>query len=225
MENKVLHVISSLNDGGAEGVLCRLILADKSNSHSVILLGSGGKYAKILKEKGIEIFELNICSIKTMLFPFINMLKIIRMQSPDIVQTWMYHADLLGGVAARLVGVRNVYWGIRHSNLTKDTVKGRTFIIAKMCAFLSRFIPEKIICCSSNAAIYHKLIGYTSSKFVIIPNGYFTMKFDSSRNHSKRCKEKFLLSNTKPVIGMVARYNPQKDHVNLFEALAKLSNN
>ncbi|MDC1425268.1 glycosyltransferase, partial [Oceanospirillaceae bacterium] len=168
---------------------------------------------------------LNISNPAMLLLQFLFMLKVIRNQSPDVIQTWMYHADLLGGIAARLVGVRNIYWGIRHSNLTKDTVKKRTLIIAKLCAYLSPFIPRKIICCSSSAAISHQLIGYKASKFVIIPNGYFTEKFDSSKSHSDRCKEQFLLSNTIPVIGMVARYNPQKDHINLFDALTKLSEN
>ena len=44
----VLHIISSLGDGGAEGALYRLITNDKSNcKHEVVSFISGGKYSTI----------------------------------------------------------------------------------------------------------------------------------------------------------------------------------
>ena len=44
-KKKILHIINSLGDGGAEGVMYRLIINTKKKfHHEVICLGSDNKY-------------------------------------------------------------------------------------------------------------------------------------------------------------------------------------
>ena len=52
---KILHIISGLNSGGAEGVMFRLIMSDNKNTHYVISLTSEGFYGKKLKKKNISL--------------------------------------------------------------------------------------------------------------------------------------------------------------------------
>src|SRR5690606_1321067 len=112
-------------------------------------------------------------------FNFFKLINLIKADRPDVVQTWMYHADLLGGIAARLAGVRRVFWGIRHSILEKGKSKRSTILIARLCGMLSRWIPEKIICCAHKALEVHADIGYDSSKLLVISNGYDLTRFKS----------------------------------------------
>ena len=52
---KAIHIITGLNDGGAEAVLYRLCSEDKSNIHTVISLTEDGKSGPLLPEKGIQV--------------------------------------------------------------------------------------------------------------------------------------------------------------------------
>ena len=96
----------------------------------------------------------------------------------------------------------------------------------KILAKLSYFLPKKIIFCSKNAIKLHKKIGYQSNKMEYVPNGYDLQKFRP--NVLK--KKVFVIENIKknkkiPLLGSVARFHPQKDHKNLFQALNLLKIN
>ena len=80
----------------------------------------------------------------------------------------MYHADFFGGVAAKIAGVKNIFWNIRNSNLDKKT-KFSTKLVLKINALLSRFVPRKIISCSENAIKIHITEGYKNN-FIFIGN-------------------------------------------------------
>lgn len=147
---------------------------------------------------------------------------ILRESRPDVVQTWMYHADLIGGVISRLAGVRRILWGIRNSNLDPETSASSTVLVARVCAFLSRFVPSKIVSCSQQAAIVHQALGYARKKFVIIPNGYPLDHFKPDSIIRKRLRAEWGLESSTKLIGMVARFDPQKDHANLLMALRSL---
>src|SRR5690606_12557663 len=111
----VVHVISGLGQGGAETVLYRLVTAPQTQTrHIVVSLGDMDVFGPRLQQAGIEVHALRMKGLRFLsgLYALRRLLKRIR---PDVVQTWMYHADLLGGVVARSVGLRTVVWGIRNS--------------------------------------------------------------------------------------------------------------
>jgi len=148
--------------------------------------------------------------------------RLLRQHRPDAVQTWLYHADLIGGVIARMSGVRNIAWGIRHSNLTPGTVKRSTIWIAKLSAALSAWVPMRIVCCSQQAVEAHKRIGYAADKFRLVPNGYDLARLAPSVATGLGLRTALNLPADVPLIGLVARFDSQKDHANLLAALGQL---
>ncbi len=223
---KILHIITSLLDGGAEGVLYRLCSNDKVNEHLVVSLRDQGKYGKLLSKNGIKIYTLNMKPGKFSIFAFFKLIKIIKKEKVNVVQTWLYHADFFGGLAARLAGINNLIWNVRHSNFSKNYPKKNLLILVKILAKLSYFLPKKIIFCSKNAIKLHSKIGYQANKMEYVPNGYNLQKFRP--NFLK--KKVFVIENIKknkkiPLLGSVARFHPQKDHKNLFQALNLLKIN
>ncbi|MDO3377829.1 glycosyltransferase family 4 protein [Geoalkalibacter halelectricus] len=218
----ITHIITGLNDGGAEGVLFRLCTHDKENRHVVISLMDEGKYGPRLRTEGVDIHCLNMPRGRVTLTGITKLYRLLRRIRPDVVQTWMYHADLLGGVVARLAGIKAICWGIRHSNLEPGKSASSTIIIARLCAILSRWIPRAIVSCSAQAAGVHQRLGYVKEKFTVIANGYNLEEFSPTPQDGKRLRTEWEVNDDTPLLGMVARFDPQKDHLNLLQALARL---
>lgn len=218
---KILHIITGLDDGGAEGVLFRLVKADEHNQHCVVSLLDEGKYGPLLEALDVKVICLRMAKGRLSLNVFLKLWRICNEHKPDIVQTWMYHADLIGGVVARLAGVSRVYWNIRHSELVPGKSSRSTILVARVCAWLSHIVPRKIICCAERAVQVHVDAGYARSKFFVIGNGYDLNRFVPDEQAAGRIKNELKLYDV-PVLGMVGRFNAQKDHRNLLNALSLL---
>lgn len=219
---RCLHVITGLNSGGAEGVLFNLCIHDLSNKHTVVSLSDYGVYGPLLKELKIEVICLNINGFLSLLSGLIKLFRFIRINKPDIVQTWMYHADLVGGVIAKMSGVKRIFWNVRHTHLDLNLMKFRTILISKLCAIFSKVIPDKIICCSRKAINSHVNFGYKKNKFVLISNGFDLKRFSPQSNLSLTNQYFSELDKSTPLIGMISRYAPVKDHKNFLHALSIL---
>jgi glycosyltransferase involved in cell wall biosynthesis len=220
---KILHVITTLAQGGAEAVLFRLIVASTpALEHVVISLRGDAYYAPKLRAAGIEVHTLNMPRGRLTLSALLKLRRLIIDARPDVVQTWMYHADLVGGLIARWAGVP-VVWGVRNSNLDADTSSVSARIVARVCGLISSWLPEAIICCSEKAARIHQVIGYRAQKFVIIPNGVDLTRFASDAAMRMRTRMAWGIQPDQILLGMVARWDPQKDHGTLLRALAHLA--
>ncbi|MCH8490447.1 MAG: glycosyltransferase [Oceanicaulis sp.] len=219
---KILHIITELGDGGAEGVLYRLCMQDRRNMHVVVSLMDEGKYGPELTRAGISVFSLDMPRGRISVRGLWRLWRFIRRTRPDLVQTWMYHADLLGGVIARLAGRRRVFWGIRHTDLVPGRSARTTIWAARICARLSRVVPERIICCAETARQVHGAMGYDAGRMLVIPNGYDISRFSPDPTAGRKVRAELGIAENALSIGYVARYNSQKDHETLLNALAIL---
>ncbi len=218
---KIFHIIAGLGNGGAESVLYRLCIND-TNNHTVISLMDAGKYGPLLRTEGVEVYCLNMPKGRISLRGLKTLWKILRTGQPDVVQTWMYHADLVGGFFARLAGIGYICWGIHHSNLEPGKNKYLTIWLARLCAVLSPYVPQHIVCCAQQAAEVHQALGYSKGKLVVIPNGYDLNWFRPDIEARARLRNEWGFSNEIPLLGMIGRFDPQKDHKNLIDALCQL---
>ena len=218
----ICHIITGLDDGGAEAVLYRLSKHDHANHHHVVSLSGSGKYGPMLETLGISVTTLNMSPGRPSPFAFIRLVRLLRREKPDVVQTWMYHGDLFGGLAARVPGIRSVVWGIRHTTLEPSKSKKTTIVIAKFLAKLSWWLPAKIVVCAQRAMDVHEALGYDRSKMRFIPNGYDLADFHPGLDPQGEFRASLVSDQSIPLIGTVGRFNPQKDHANLLDALVIL---
>ena len=137
MDKTILHVITGLGDGGAEATLYKLCTFSKNN-HVVVSLLSDGKYGALLKSKNITVYCLRLNKFINVFNSLFVFRKIINKHNPDVVQTWMYHANLFGGVFGSIFGVRNIVWGIHHSQLERKHVRLSVYLVAKANIFFSK---------------------------------------------------------------------------------------
>ncbi len=216
---KIVFIITGLKRGGAELMLLRLIEGlDKSFSPFLITLRKGGDLLEEFRSLGIPIIELGLNPKLPSIFKLYRLTKILRQINPEVIQTWMYHADLLGGLAARYVGIKKVIWGIRNSFTEPNKLSFTTRVVIKLNALLSPYIPSQIVYCSEKSLTPHFRIGYPSSKFIVIPNGFQSDKFQKDIGVRKVLRNELSISNDDKVVGMVARFDPQKNHLGLLEA-------
>lgn len=221
---RIVHVITGLDNGGAEGALYRLATSDIKNSHRVITLMDEGVYGERLKSDGIGVNALRMPRGRITMRGLVELYRLVRSTKPDVVQTWMYHADLVGGVTARLAGARVVIWGIRGS-FDRQRTSLSTRLTIRLCALLSRWIPRTIVSNSKHALDLHRQAGYSTAKLVHIPNGYAVEQFRPTEHARAEVRSELGLRHDDVVIGMVARFDRDKDHENLFGALSRVVEN
>lgn len=219
---KVLHIITSLSDGGAEAVLYRMCKFDKSNTHTVISLMNEQKYVPMLKKIGINVFTLNFSNRRVNLKGMVKLYRIIKQIEPDVVQTWLDHADLVGGVIAKFAGKKNIVWGVHHSELKRGESKLSTIFISRINALMSYFIPRKIIYCAEESRKSQEKIGYKKSKGMIVFNGYDWKGFKPDTSIEPSLRNELSIDCDTFLIGHVGRYDPQKDLGNLIDAFSIL---
>jgi glycosyltransferase involved in cell wall biosynthesis len=87
---------------------------------------------------------------------------------------------------------------------------------------VSPYVPKRIVSCSVYAARVHQELGYRASKFAIIPNGYPLDRFVPMPDRRRDIRVALGAADNLPLLGMVARFDPYKDHFNLIQALAHL---
>ena len=225
---KILHIITGLRNGGAEAVLFRLATEDRQvNQHFVISLMDRGIYGERLEQNGCTVRCLDLPRGKLTLHALLKLYRHIKAIRPDVVQSWMYHADLVGGLVARLAGIKSICWGIRNcpdlKHLKQGENKSFPVNIIKLCAWLSSYIPSRIVCCSAKAVSLHETIGYAREKITVIPNGYALDRYRPDPSTRASIRETLGLEPDELVFGMVARFHPQKDHRNLIQALKILT--
>jgi len=221
---RVLHVISSLGMGGAEAALFRLCTASPERvADTVVSLTGEGIYAERLRAAGLKVHALEMQAGGGSIFGVARLFKILRQTQPDVVQTWLYHGDLIGGVTAKLAGIRNIVWGLRNSTIDRLETRRTTRWTLAACAHLSRTVPRRIISCSRTAACVHVALGYPVGKIVIIPNGYDCQVFRPDSRMRLIIRRELNLPEDITIIGMVARYDAQKDIGNLLDALATVA--
>ena len=217
----VLHVISGLKVGGAELALYRLLTHWPKGDyrHEVVCLTPGGELLGDFRQLGLQPVELDFRRrpIRSMA----ALVALMRRKNPAIVQTWMYHADLLGGLAARLAGIREVFWGIRCTDTPAGLYGGRA--VVRMCAWLSAWVPERIICCAEAARTFHADIGYRQDKLLVIPNGYVLEQFTGDALAGARARQRLGLRAGERVVGLVGRFDRQKDHEGFVRAAGLLA--
>lgn len=220
---RVVHIITGLSTGGAEMMLLRLAehLQGQMEQH-VISLTDAGPVAEKLKAIGVPVTALGMSPKWPNPWVIVRLATQIRRLRPDVVQTWLYHADLLGGMAARLAGARALAWNIRNNDLSVDKTKASTRWVVSLAARFSRWLPARIVCCSQAAMDTHVALGYEADRFVVIPNGFDLSRFKPDPVARASVRTELNMPADAPLVGLIARFDPQKNHAGFFDAAGQL---
>lgn len=221
---RIVFIITGLSTGGAETMLLKLLERLDRNRFAlhVISLTTLGEIGPRIAALGIPVEAMGIQPGLPSPITFLRLVRQIRRVKPDVVHTWLYHADLLGGLAARLAGVSAIGWCIRNSNLDKDKTKFSTRAVVGLCARLSTWVPSQILSCSEEARQVHVALGYAAEKMRVVPNGFDLARFKPDGDARSALRAELGLADSTPLVGLIARFDPQKNHAGFFEAASML---
>lgn len=192
-------------------VLLRLLEGSDSSiyEHRVVTLGPKGPLAERIQGLGVETTFLGARTAIEYAVVVPRLVRALRKNKPDVVQTWMYHSDLVGGYSARLAGIDAVVWGL-HATLFPPPHRSPAMKAGlALGARLSNSVPKVIVCCSQETARVHSEIGYASHKMSVIPNGFVPGSVLTKQSPRPTF-----------TIARIGRNHPQKDLPSLLRALS-----
>jgi glycosyltransferase involved in cell wall biosynthesis len=223
---RVMFVTTGLESGGAEMMLTRLLSRiDRAafDSSVVSLTNAGPVHGARIRDLGIP---LDVLGFRRGL-PDPRMATAvagrIRRLKPDIVQTWMYHADLAGTVAAKLAGAPPVVWSVHGAIEDMTKLKAQTRLVIAVNRRVARWASPRLVYCSPTARDLHLALGYPDERAQIVSNGIDTDEFVPDPAAPAALRTELGLPTTTPLIGFAARFDPQKDHATFFKAAAALA--
>jgi glycosyltransferase involved in cell wall biosynthesis len=221
---RITHVITGLSAHGAEIMLCRFLSASNPQEyqHEVISLTDRGAMAGQIECLGVPVRVLGMRPGVPNPVAIMKLARMLRESRPQIVQTWMYHANLLGGLAARLAGDIPVVWGIHHTRVDRRETKFLTVLTVRIGGWFSQQLPARIVCCSKASEQAHVELGYAPAKMRVISNGIDVAEFRPDPDAGLAIRKSLGISAEALVIGLAARFHPHKDHRTFFQAAGLL---
>lgn len=212
---KILHIITSLELGGAERLLTELVPYQKARGHFVkvmILSDRGAVFKKELEERGIEIVVAKSNSIKSFSNIF-SIIKEIKKEDYDIVHAHLVHAQYWTRLAKILDGKKRKYITTEHSTSNRRRE-------SKLMRGIDRFIFggfDKIVSISeATQKSLQTWLGREDRAFEIIYNGIDIKEFQNSVPYSK---SELGIKEDDYLIMMVSRFHKSKNQIGVAESL------
>ena len=219
----VMHVISGLTVGGAELMLYRVATQCGQGQirHEVVSMSDLGAVGQQLEAAGVQVFCLNMPNGRLTWSGAQNFRKLLKEQRPDVVQTWMFHADFFAGMLTRLFSDIPVIWNIRQSDTSDDKLVKR-FLANALNPLLSYFVPDRIICCGDAIKTSYARKGYCPWKLISVANGCDTVRYQADAAIRLATRTRFGLADGDLAVGVVGRFHGMKDHHCFVQALGRL---
>ncbi len=198
-KHKVLHLIQSLEPGGCENFLLRVLPLVDDSEHLIVTLNQEGKLARKFVKSGIKVKRAgNLWSLT----------EIIKREKPNLVITYLARADMIGR-----------FWLSWVLNCPVIPYLRTTYNYPRywFVRFLERIshIWAKRYLANSEAVknFYVERIGVARNKITVITNGLDLKSFGNSKIKNKRKEVVFVC---------VANFHPNKGHEYLIEAFRNL---
>src|SRR5262249_42345273 len=199
----ILHLITGLERGGAEGQLRELILHSDQRRfrHVVISIKENGEIGAELESAGVEVHALQLRGRFPSPIGLAPLVPLLRRLNPDVLHCWLYHGCLVGALGAPLAGIRRMIWGLRSANPELHGYRLLTRSVVRLCARLSSR-ASVIVVNSENSGAIHRGWGYRGTDMRVIPNGVDTGRFTPNTAAQKSLREELGLCGDSILVGL-----------------------
>jgi glycosyltransferase involved in cell wall biosynthesis len=220
---RIAHLITGLFTGGAERSLLSLVeRLNREEFESVVISMTGdGDIGPAIRRLGIRVESLGMRRGVPSPTALVRLLSILSKQRPSLMQTWLYHADLLGLIATAVSPVPHLVWNVRCSEVDMSHYSLVSRATRRLLALTSA-VPDVVIVNSEEGLRWHESYGYSPKRWMHIPNGIDTGRFqrDDVARETLRCS--LGIGSDDLVVGTIGRFDPMKDYGTFSAAIARV---
>ena len=221
---RVVHCITGLSGDGAQRMLLRLVvqLQQRGVHNFVISLSKREPLALEFERHGIPVHALDMGHASRIARGFMRLRSLMTELDPDVMQGWMYHANLAVSLVAPLLPKKTpVVWNIRRGLDDYRERKLSTRAMVRLGARLSSR-ANQIIYCTHESRAQHELFGFSSNQGTVLGNGFDTTLFAPNAEMRAVIRERLGVVEQDILIGNIGRDDSAKGRPFLFEAFAEL---
>ncbi len=214
-KRKVLHLIQSLGNGGCENMLLRTLPLLSDFEHVIVTLKESGELAPKFISVGITVETVH-CRHILSIAGIHRLRDLVRAKNPDIIITYLFHADFLGRLALQGTTKAPIIPFLR------TTYNHPRYWAARLFAWLTKPLVHHYLANSEAVKdFYVRHIGVAPAQITVIPNGIDTDFFDQLAP-DPRLRESISIAPEDFIITCVANLHPNKGHRYLLEAFESL---
>ena len=212
----LLHLITELDIGGAQTALLRLLGGldrDRFRPAVACLFNGDGTVAQRIRFLGIPVTDLRMTA-KWRLDALWRLYRLLRQRRPDILHTWMFHANFPGRLLGRLAGVPIIITSRRNEDIGG-------VLRERLNRWTARLDDRVIAVCEVARRAEIERARVSPDHVVTIYNGIDVERFSAIGAESGiRVRQEFGIPAGVPLIGAVGRLHPQKDFAGLLQSMA-----
>jgi len=208
----VLQLTEGLGWAGAEKKLWELVhRMDKSRFNTLVCnFGMGDYFPEQLERLGLRYVTLkrrNQFDISLIW----RLYHLIRREKIDVVMSTLFYADFMAALVGKWAGAKAVFsW---------ETISSPLWLLPRRLypyRAVIKLADQVISVSQATAKWLQEERGVSERQITVIPYGVDLQRFITARN--MQLKAQLGIPAASPVIGMVARLQPQKGHTFLFQA-------
>lgn len=189
--------------------------------HTVVSLTRGGVFADDLRARGVPLVELGMRPGRDVVRGLARLVRVLRRARPDVVISWLYHADLLATLAAPLARRPRLVWHLQGTLRSLAGLPLHTRLTIRVLARLSR-VPWAVGVNSAAGRVDHERLGYRARRWIDLPNGFDTREWHPDPSDRADVRRELGLGDDAIALLHVARVHPAKDHATMLAAFARL---
>ncbi len=222
---KVVHIISDLDAGGAEVMLAKLVGGmDRTRfTNIVVSLTDRGQLGEQIESSGVVVHTLGMRRGRPNVSALPRLVRLLWSMKPTIVQSWLYHADLLSTVAMKFSRSPILVWNVRCSDMDLTHYPPLTRWVQRVLAQWSA-TPAAVIVNSEAGKQQHEALGYHPRRWEVIPNGFDTQRFHPNVSLRLPLRQEWKVPQDAVIVALVARVDPMKDHATFLDAAQQVAN-
>lgn len=226
---RVAFLIPSLVAHGAERQLCELVRGldpGRFEIHVVVSYPAGGRegadyWAEAAAIPGVALHCLGKRPGPAgHLVALPRLWNLLRKMRPDLLHGYL-DANLPALLMGRVLG-RPVAWGIRRSSADLSQLNRLSRVLLRVMAWLSPLV-DLVIFNSEAGRTSYQAMGMRARRMLVIPNGFDVDRFAPDAARGREQRRAWGVPGDAPLIGIVGRLSPVKDHPAFLRAAARLA--